>query len=114
MSPACQRCGSKMILGGVCKKCGELLHKETPYAIRSCDYARKTEAYAGQKKYRVKPCRNCGRELWIVRDGLCGACKAQVYNPAKGIKIDKRSKKYEQALISYRKRKWPEKFGGGK
>jgi hypothetical protein len=53
-------------------------------------------------------------ELCLMGDGLCGACKAQVYNPAKKIKIDKRSRKYEEALISFRERKWPEKFGGGK
>ncbi len=111
----CPRCGSRMIFAGTCIKCGELLLQQAPpYATRSCDYAHKNKSYsASQEKYRLKPCRNCGRVKWNVGDHLCGACKAQVYNPAKGIKINRGTKEYELALISYRRKKWPEKFGNG-
>ena len=106
----CQKCGSNMINNGICVKCGESINKVTPYKTRSCDYAKENNPYQYQKKYRVKACSNCERVKWNVGDGLCGACKAQVYNPAKGIYIEKGTKEYTAALISYRIRRWPEKF----
>jgi hypothetical protein len=104
-----------MIYAGTCIKCGELLLPQAaPYAIRSCDSSHQKKSYAAsQEKYRLKPCRNCGRVKWNMGDYLCGACKAQVYNPAKGIHLTRGTKAYEQALISYRQKKWAEKFGNG-
>jgi hypothetical protein len=46
----------------------------------------------------------------IMGGGLCGACRSQVYNPAKNIRIEKDTKEYKKALISYRLRRWPEQF----
>jgi ribosomal protein L32 len=105
----CPRCGSPFINHGICIKCGETLEKITPYYLRSCDYHGK-KSYGYQKKYRVKECCNCGRVKWLVGGKLCGACKAQVYNPAKNIHIEPGTKEYKKALKLYREARWPEKF----
>ena len=106
---SCPRCGSKLINRDTCIKCGETLNKITPYTVRSCDYHGK-KSYGYQKKYRVKECHNCGRVKWLVGGGLCGACKSQVYNPAKKINLKPGTKEYKRALISYREARWPEKL----
>jgi hypothetical protein len=108
----CPRCGSRLIYRNICIKCGEELDKITPYAVRSVDY-HKRGAYAAQRKYRRKPCCNCGRIKWLVGGKLCGACKAQVYNPAKNIRIETGTKEYKKALKLYREARWPEKFTSG-
>ena len=110
-APSCPRCGSKLINRDTCIKCGETLNKITPYTVRSCDYHK--GAYASQRKYRMKACCNCGRVKWLVGGKLCGACKAQVYNPAKNIRIEPGTKEYKQALQLYRESRWPEKFTSG-
>ncbi len=105
---SCPRCGSKLINRDTCIKCGETLNKITPYTVRSCDYHK--GAYASQKKYRMKACSNCGRVKMIMGGGLCGACRSQVYNPAKNIHIEPGTKEYKKALKLYREARWPEKF----
>lgn len=109
----CPRCGSKLINHDICIKCGELIKKVVPYKVRSRDYASENHPYDAQKKYRVKACSNCGRVKWNVGGGLCGACKAQVYNPPRSIYLTKGTLEYETALISYREKRWPEIFGNG-
>jgi hypothetical protein len=109
----CPRCGSKLINNDICIKCGEIINKSVPYKVRSRDYASENHPYDSQKKYRVKACSNCGRVKWNVGDNLCGACKAQVYNPPKSIYLIKGTEEYEQALIIYREKRWPEKFRNG-
>ena len=113
MTHPCPRCGSKLIYYNTCIKCGETLEKITPYYLRSCDHAHEKKSYQDQKKYRVKECCNCGRVKWLVGGGLCGACKSQVYNPAKKINLKPGTKEYKRALISYREARWPEKFTSG-
>lgn len=105
-------CPTPIINGDTCIKCGTVFYPANfvPYKKRSIDFSRENMVYQYQKKYRVKPCSNCERVLWTVGDGLCGACKAQVYNPAKGIYLEKGTEEYKAALISYREKRWPEKF----
>ena len=111
----CQRCGSNMINEGICVKCGEAQFNPyfVPYKKRSCDHAHEQLTYKTQRKYRYKPCINCGRLKWNVGDGLCGACKSQVCSKRNNTYLAKGTEEYTAALVSYREKRWPEKFKTG-
>jgi hypothetical protein len=108
-------CPTPIINGDTCIKCGTVFYPANfvPYKKRSIDVSHAKKSYQDQKKYRFKICSNCLRETWNVGDNLCGACKAQVYNPVKGIYLEKGTEEYTAALIAYREKRWPEKFGKG-
>jgi len=83
----CPKCGSGMIRGMICMKCGEIIY---PPGFKPIGLDRPP---AESRANFRGTCDNCGREGLCLNGGLCTTCRKAV-SPRQGRRIERGSEEW--------------------